>query len=148
MDLKEWQQRLIRHIEHDFPEEMDKEIMKLGYIAEREIKQEVPVDTGRLRASINTQRETETSVLVGTNVDYASSVNNGHMQQKRFLPAKYLNTPSGRKYLGEGNNKGIMLKARFIKGAHFMEKGMQRAEPKIEAEISRWLNDMGRKLGE
>jgi phage gpG-like protein len=150
--LEEWQEKLLRHVSSELPAERDNELMKLGFIAEREIKKQITdddvVDIGRLRASITTQKETDTSVLVGTNVDYAIAVNNGHIQHKRFLPAKYLTSVKGRTYLGEGNTEGIMLKEKFIAGRHFMEKGVQRADPLIQAELTRWFNNLLGKLGE
>lgn len=150
--LKEWQQKLIRFIEVELPAEEEKELTKVGYIAEGEIKQQMTddnvVDTGRLRASITTQLETSNSVLVGTNVEYAEAVNNGHTQKQRFLPAKYLDTPAGRKYIDPKNNKGIMLHYEFIMGRHYMEKGMQKADIKIQKELDRWLERMNKKIGD
>lgn len=86
------------------------------------------------------------TAITGTNVEYAAAINNGHMQNKRFLPAKYLNTPNGRKYLGN-NGKGIMLKAKYIKGVHFMEKGIQNAQQPVEEELDRWFNELLKELG-
>lgn len=146
--LEEWKQKLLSMTNEKFPQEKQKELQKIGLMAEREIKPLVDVDTGRLRASINTQIIDQNTAQVGTNVDYAIDVNNGHLVNQRFLPAKYLDTPAGRKYLSEGNDKGIMLHPQYILGKHFMEKGMQNAEPKIMTELNGWLDELLRKLGE
>lgn len=134
-------------ITETLPYEKFNELYKIGLMVEREIKLVTPYDTGRLRASITTAMESPDSVKVGTNVDYAPHVNYGFTMKQRFLPAKYLNTPKGRKYLGDGNKKGIMLKAQQIKGTHFMEKGMQKAEPEVIKELENWIQSMLGKLG-
>lgn len=129
------------------PYEKMNEVYKIGLMAEREIKKFVPVDTGRLRASITTKLLSGDAVQVGTNVEYATYVNYGYTSKRRFLPAKYLDTPKGRKYLGKNNKSGIMLKAKTIKGKHFMEKGMQVATPNIHAELDNWVQTMLAKVG-
>ena len=146
--LEEWKQNLLKMATETFPNEKKKEVRKIALIAEKEIKPLISVDTGRLRSSINTQVTDTNTATVGTDVDYAKDVNDGHIVNQRFLPAKYLNTPAGRKYLKDGNTKGIMLHSQFILGKHFMEKGMQNAEPKIMSELDSWLDTMLRKLGE
>lgn len=146
--LDDWKQKLLSVANTEFPQAKQQELRKIGYMVQREIQLNVPVDTGRLRASINSQVQDMNTVVVGTNVDYAADVNYGHTQQKRFLPAKYLDTVKGRQYLGDGNNQGIMLKAKFVPGSHFMEKGLQTATPKVMVELDRWLDAMLRKFGE
>lgn len=144
--LNEFKEQLLA-ITEAIPYEKQKEVYKVGLMTEREIKLSTPVDTGRLRSSITTQLTGVDSVKVGTNVDYAVHVNYGYNTKRRFLPAKYLDTPNGRKYLKNGNKKGIMLKAQNIPGKHFMEKGMQKAEPVILDELRRWIQEMLR-IGE
>lgn len=146
--LEEWKQKLLKMTNEVFPQEKQKELKKIGLMVEREIKPLIPVNTGRLRASINTQLIDQNTVQVGTDVDYAININNGFLLAQRFLPAIYLNTPAGRKYLKDGNTKGIMLHPQYILGKHFMEKGMQNAEPKIMTELNSWLDELLRKLGE
>lgn len=146
--LEEWKQKLLKLSDEVFPKEKERELRKLGLMVEREIKPLIPVDTGRLRDSINTQLIDQNTAEVGTDVDYAKWINDGHLVSQRFLPAKYLDTPAGRKYLKDGNTKGIMLHPQYILGKHFMEKGLQNAEPKTRAELDAWLDEMLRKLGE
>ncbi|QAT40838.1 HK97 gp10 family phage protein [Clostridium sp. JN-9] len=146
--LEEWKQELLKITNETFPNEKQRELQKIGHMAEREIKQFIPVDTGRLRASLNTQLLDKNTAQVGVDTDYAIDVNNGHLVNQRFLPAKYLDTPAGRKYLKNGNDKGIMLHPQYILGKHFMEKGMQNAEPKIMLELNSWLDELLRRLGE
>lgn len=144
--LDEWS-NLLNSINEEFSKQKENELRKIGLIAERKIKSFVNVDTGRLRSSINTKIINQNTAEIGTNVDYAKYVNDGFTLAKRFLPAIYLNTPAGRKYLKNGNNKGITLKPQFIQGTHFMEKGLQNAEPEIIGDLNNWFNDFFRVIG-
>lgn len=146
--LDEFKNKLLEMSNGGFEEEKQKELQKIGFMVEAEIKPLVPVDTSRLRNSINTKLIGNDTVKVGTDVEYAADVNNGHLVNQRFLPAKYLDTPAGRKYLKNGNTKGIMLHPQYILGKHFMEKGIQNAEPKVQLELDRWLEELFRKFGE
>jgi len=120
-------------------EEREQELTKLGLIAQKEIVKLTPVDTSRLRSSISIKVEnTQKRVFVGTNVEYTQAVEQGYEQKAGFLPEKYLDTVKGRQYLGD-NKGGIMLKAKFVQGAHMFNKGIQIAAPKLDAEIKRWL---------
>lgn len=122
-------------------------LSKLGFIAEAEVKKNTPVDKGRLRSSINTQVVSDNKAIVGTNVDYAEAVENGHVQHKRFLPAQYLDSVKGSQYLGD-NQKGIMLKEKFIQGAHMFSKGFQSARPKMRRALNKWLTDLSARFNQ
>lgn len=81
---------------------------------------------------------------VGTNVEYAEYVNNGHWTCKkgeamRFVPGymvekRFVYDPSA--------NSGIMLKQRFIKGKRFWEKGIDIIEKMLpdlmERKVQQW----------
>ncbi|MBZ9635589.1 HK97 gp10 family phage protein [Clostridium sp. FP1] len=124
-------QKILEDIINKFPEEKQKELLKLGLMLESEIKPLVPVDQGRLRASINSQVIGSDRVETGTDVDYAQAINDGHVQHQRFLPAQYMkNCP---------NDKGVMLSEKFIEGKHFMEDGFQSLQPKAEVELEKWI---------
>ena len=76
----------------------------IGGKAESYAKQLCPVDTGNLRNSITHQRVNETTEAVGTNVEYAPSVELGHHQEPgRYVPAI-----------------GKRLKASFVPGKPFL----------------------------
>ena len=67
-------------------------LMRMGNIYHAEIIPHVPVDTSRLVDSIVVFGDgiPQDYVEVGTNVEYALYVNDGHVQHKRFLPAERL----------------------------------------------------------
>lgn len=56
-------------------------LTQIGLMMERYAKDICPVDTGRLRASITTDHD-DTSVIVGTNVEYAPYVEFGTSRQR------------------------------------------------------------------
>lgn len=78
-------------LENALTQEIITALMRGGMIIETDAKRRCPVDTGRLRASLTTdvEREGETTFVlkVGTNVEYASFVENGtsRMAAQPFL---------------------------------------------------------------
>ena len=131
-------QKALASITNKYPEEKGKELLKLGLMLEAELKPLVNVDTGRLRSSFNTQIIDDDSAECGTDVEYAQKVNDGHVQNRRFLPAQYLKGCTG---------NGVMLSEKFIPGEHFMENGFQMFGPKAEKELESWMQQMLDKIG-
>lgn len=70
-------------------------LQRMANIYHGEVIPHVPVDTSRLVDSITIFGEgiPHDFVEVGTNVEYALYVNDGHVQHKRFLPADKLSVP-------------------------------------------------------
>lgn len=56
---------------------LQEKLLKTGLKIEKEAKIRCPVDTGRLRASINTKMVDDFTVRIGTNVEYAQAVEYG-----------------------------------------------------------------------
>lgn len=125
-------------------------LMQMGLLYERTIKDGnyVPVDTSRLVDSIAVFGEgiPQDYVEVGTNVEYALYVNDGHVQHKRFLPAERLSVGGKTKYLKNKNQKGIMLSERYVQGKFFMEKGLNDAKPKLERLIESFMRECAREV--
>ena len=67
--------------QEDVLEGLQKDIEKAALLLERRAKQNCPVDTGKLRASITTEIG-NLEAEVGTNVEYAQSVEFGTSKQK------------------------------------------------------------------
>lgn len=93
----------------------------------------MPVDTSRLVDNIFlfTDGIPQDYVEVGTNVKYALYVDEGHVQHRRFLPADKLSVGGRAKYLKSRDQKGIMLKEKYVQGAHYMDKGLTAAKPSL-----------------
>lgn len=121
---------------------------RMGNIYHSEIIPNVPVDTSRLVDSIFVFGEgiSQGYVEVGTNVEYALYVNDGHVQHKRFLPAERLSVGGKAKYLKNRNQKGIMLQERYVAGAFFMEKGFESAKPRLERLIESFMVQIAREV--
>lgn len=78
---------LLKRLEKEVPQQLNKTLIKNGLRIEREAKKIVPVDTGRLKNSIKTQQIEENEVEVGTNVEYAVDVEFGSPNRR---PKPYL----------------------------------------------------------
>ena len=123
-------------------------LKRMGTIYHAEIIPHVPVDTSRLVDSIFVFGEgiPQGYVEVGTNVEYALYVNDGHIQHRRFLPADKLSVGGKAKYLKGNNQKGIMLQERYVKGSFFMEKGMTSAKPRLERLVNSFMLQIAREV--
>lgn len=121
---------------------------RMGNIYHAEIIPNVPVDTSRLVDSLFVFGEgiPLDYIEVGTNVEYALYVNDGHVQHKRFLPADKLTVGGKTKYLKNSNQKGIMLSEKYVNGAFFMEKGMQSAKPRFERLVESFMRQIAREV--
>lgn len=123
-------------------------LQRMGTIFQSEIIPNVPVDTSRLVDSIFVFGDgiPQDYVEVGTNVEYALYVNDGHIQHKRFLPADKLTVGGKAKYLKDSSAKGIMLKEKYVQGSFFMEKGFTSAKPRLERLINSFMVQCAREV--
>lgn len=123
-------------------------LRRMGNIYLNSVLPFVPVDTSRLVDSIFLFDEgiSEDYVEVGTNVKYALFVDEGHVQHKRFLPADRLSVGGKSKYLKSKDQKGIMLKERYVQGAHFMDKGMTAAKPSLTRLVNSFMEECAREV--
>ena len=174
--LDDFQKSILQFVNQKYPEEKQKELIKLGEMYQREVKtlinDEDIRDTGRLINSVAVSQQDENTVLVGTNVPYAVAVEEGHVQHRRFLPKKVLVKSGGKKwrklnikttfetkinnytYMNESQIlpvtdkrvKGFMLKEKFIPGKHMFKRGWLRFKPKAEQELKDWVDAMFKRL--
>lgn len=92
------------------------------------------------------------TLTIGTNVEYAAYVNDGHWLNpqgvaKRFVPGYW--TSNGRFVYQQGAKTGMVLKQRYINGRHYIEHAVnimdvmfpKLAEKKLEDWFSRFLSD-------
>lgn len=153
--LDEFKKELLQLAGEEFAAEKEKELKKLALMATSQIKPLVPVDTGRLVNSVTFSPGSATSepfdgksegtilpvdkdtIEITSNVEYASYVNNGHM-------VRGVEVADSSAYRGIRKHN----KDKFVKGTHFMEKGLQNAEPEIVTEIDNWLNKLFNKAGD
>ena len=123
-------------------------LRRMGNIYLNSVLPFVPVDTSRLVDNIFLFDEgiSVDYVEVGTNVKYALFVDEGHVQHKRFLPADRLSVGGKSKYLKSKDQKGIMLKERYVQGAHFMDKGMTAAKPSLTRLVNSFMEECAREV--
>lgn len=133
-EYKEMQKLLGKYkwVEEDFNNFLISFLTEMGMRAFAQTKKLTPVDTGNLRnrweLSDVFKEGNDLYIVLFNPAEYASHVEDGHMQRKRFLPFKYLRqSPANREMLtslkqkyGE-DLKGIMLKDKWIQG-HFMAR--------------------------
>ena len=127
-------------------------LQRMANIYHGEVIPHVPVDTSRLVDSITIFGEgiPHDFVEVGTNVEYALYVNDGHVQHRRFLPVDKLTvggkTKEYKTIKTKDGTEGIMLSERYIPGVHFMEKGFTDAKPRLEREIESFMIQTAREV--
>lgn len=129
--------------------EAKKEILlkRMGNIYHEEIIPNVPVDTSRLVDNIFVGGVEDDSIEVGTNVEYALFVNDGHVQHKRFLPCRKVSAGGKTRLVySKGSKTGIMLQERYVAGRHFMEKGMTSAKPRLAMLINSFMEQIRREV--
>ena len=122
-------------------------LQRMGNIYHECIIPHVPVDTSYLVDHIFVFEDgiPQDYIEVGTNVEYALYVNDGHVQHRRFLPADRLTVGGKAKYLKEGA-KGIMLRERYVNGSFFMEKGLNDAKPRLERLVNSFMVQISREV--
>ena len=128
-------------------------------IIQDEIIRKQVVDTRLLLSSFQKGEEGNVFILngndlsleVGTNVEYAKFVNDGHNQDARFIPGIWVtkNIPEiGSKdcfvYTPDAKT-GMMLTARFVPGKHYWESGVYVIEKMLpqllERKLNQWLDN-------
>lgn len=120
--------------------EKEKLLKKMGTIYRAEIIPHVPVDTSHLVDSIKvyTGGISHDYVEVGTNVEYALYVNDGHVQHSRMLSVSSVTAG--------GKTKQVKLKERYIAGVYFMEKGWEDAKPRLKRLVNSFMEQCAREV--
>ena len=79
---------------------------------------------------------------IGTNVEYAKFVNDGHWNDHRFVPGVWGN--NNKFYYIPGEKTGIALRSKYVEGKHYWESGLKIIEKMIpgflENKMQDWLN--------
>lgn len=152
---------LIRDIDKAINGELHREMVKwleesgteFLDIVQAEIIAAGNVDTGRLLRSFKKGNsdnvwelnEGSLTLVVGTNVEYASFVNDGHFQSHRFVPGVFR---GGKFVYVPGADTGMALKAKFVEGSHFWDHALTIYEKmfykKLDKKLQEYLNKLGR----
>lgn len=108
---------------------MDNCARKLVYIA----SEETPIMWGNLKDHWSYKLKsgrTVTTAYIINDLPYASFVEEGHKQSRRFLPGKFVSTPGGTKfqYMPWVRGEGIMLHAGWVPGAWMYKRALMQFE--------------------
>jgi hypothetical protein len=116
-------------------------------IVEDEIIRKNAVDTRLLVSSFQELSSGGLTVEVGTDVTYASYVNDGHWTnpkgvKTRWVPGRW----SGERFVYDpGAKTGMLLKQEWVSGKHFWESSLRAIEKLIpgflEKRMNEWLAD-------
>lgn len=93
--------------------------------------------------------EGDLTLEIGTNVEYAKWVNDGHKQQPgRFIPGDVKTDGNGKIiefHYRPGAKTGMVLKANYVEGKHYMEHAIDAIEkifPKaLEKRVNQWMEN-------
>ncbi|OCA85231.1 HK97 gp10 family phage protein [Pseudobacillus wudalianchiensis] len=120
----------------------------LGLIQDEIIRTET-VDTRRLLNSFNrgdsegiwSISEGGLTLEIGTRLAYASYANDGHFQQKRFVPGYW----RGDRFVYEpGASTGMMLREKWVEGSHYWDNALAIFERifqrSLERRMQQWLD--------
>ncbi|MGC5326438.1 HK97 gp10 family phage protein [Brevibacillus sp. SYSU BS000544] len=132
----------------ELKKEMSKWLASIGFQLLKEVQREImqtgSIDTRKLLHSFekgNTENVWQISrggltLEVGTKVEYAGLVNDGHWQEKRFVPGVW----KGERFIYDRNAKtGMMLKAKWIKGTHYWDAAVSIMEHTLENSFERLM---------
>ena len=108
-----------------------------GFMVEADAKRLCPVDTGRLRASIHTRKESWNTVIVGTDVEYAPYVEYG--TPPHMPPVEALKSWASRHKMGEKAAWALAKKIEKLgtQPQPFMRPALRANKQKIEDLLAR-----------
>lgn len=157
-EFKAFFNRLRQAAQGDFKRDLELFVEGIGLeflrIVEDEIIRREVMDTRLLLASFekggegNAWEMTDNGLTleVGTNVSYAAYVNDGHWTnprgvEMRFVPGRW----SGDRFIYEpGADTGMVLKQKWVEGAHFWESALRILEALypalLDAKLQEWLD--------
>lgn len=117
LNLDEWEQRLAKSIESQYPEEIRRMVIDVAVNLEGKVKENTPVKTSHLQNEWHIgdiqKKGDEYYIEVYNNVEYAEPVEYGHRDR------------------GGG----------FVKGAHMMELSLQEVQQHLPGYLREWMND-------
>lgn len=124
-------------------------LTEMGLRALAQTKALTPVDTGNLRGRWELSqvfRNGDSLYIVLFNpVLYASHIEDGHMQHKRFVPGEWV----GKKHFKyiKGYKDGMMLTEKWIPGHHMARISITKLERELPARYNRALEQFLKGLG-
>ena len=124
-------------------------LTEMGLRALAQTKSLTPVDTGNLRErwelSQVFRKGDSLYVVIFNPVIYASFIEDGHMQHKRWLPGEWVGKKKF-KYI-KGHDKGMMLTERWVPGYHMARISINKIERELPMRYDRAFKEFIKGLG-
>lgn len=153
--LKEFANRLEKAASGELQKEFALWLEAMGFQFSEEIQMEIirtkTVDTRRLLNSFDKGDSDNVwkiskhglTLEIGTNVNYASYANDGHWQERRFVPGRW----NGQRFEYDPKAKtGMMLKAKWVEGTGYWESALAIFEKMfdkgLENKLQEWLDTL------
>lgn len=132
-------------------------LTEMGMRALAQTKMLTPVDTGNLRnrweLSQVYRKDDSLYIVLFNPVEYASHVEDGHMQRRRFLPIQYLeDSPANAKMVASikqkygDDAKGVMLQDKWIPGHHMARISIAKIEREIPKRYEKAMKEFMKRL--
>jgi hypothetical protein len=123
-------------------------LTEMGLRALAQTKAVTPVDTGNLRGrwelSQVFRKGDSLYIVIFNPVIYASHVEDGHKQHKRWVPGEW--TGKRFQYI-KGHDKGMMLTERWVPGYHMARIAINKVEWELPARYNRAFKEFIKGLG-
>jgi len=160
MDYSQFEQlaNSVKELAKDYDKFLDDFLMQEGNRCLANTKRRTPVDLGTLRNRWKLSGPFKSGrnryVVIHNNLNYASFVEEGHMQRERFLPIKYFEqSPGGSEivsYLRQkygSDIKGVKLKNKWIPGVHMARVALTQTQNKLDARFEKAFVDFCKARG-
>lgn len=150
MDYRQFQDLLdsFKEVQKQHEAFLRKFLTEMGMRALAQTKKLTPVDTGNLRNRwelSQVYRKGDSLYIVLFNpVEYASFVEDGHMQRARFVPGSFL---GGKFEYIEGYPMGMVLSNKWIPGHHMARISISKIEREIPKRYEKALKQFMKGLG-
>lgn len=144
-DYREFEELLtsVKEIQKNYNSFLYSFLMEMGLRAIAQTKKLTPVDTGHLRNTWELsqvyRRGDELYVVLFNPTEYASFVEDGHMQHKRFVPGRWVDNRF--EYI-PNHPTGMMLKNMWVPGDHMARISIT----KVELELPQRFNKAFKKF--
>lgn len=123
-------------------------LTEMGLRALAQVKLLTPVDTGNLRGrwelSQVFRKGDSLYIVIFNPVIYASFVEDGHMQHKRWVPGEWVGKSF--KYI-PGHDKGMMLTERWVPGYHMARISINKIERELPKRYDQAFKEFIKGLG-
>lgn len=123
-------------------------LTEMGLRALAQTKSLTPVDTGNLRGrwelSQVFRKGDSLYIVIFNPVIYASFVEDGHMQHKRWVPGEWVGKKF--KYI-KGHDEGMMLTERWVPGYHMARISINKIERELPMRYDRAFKEFIKGLG-